>query len=175
MTTLTLALLLATGCGANNGAPPPQAPTLSAPRPAAAAAQTESAAVKTEAAEVKTAVLSAINALLSNDFAKAQQFFAFSPAQADSKTRRTFADFSAHLNQFLALKAKDAGLKSKSPFVTVAEIRKNEASGMLVDISISAAEGLLPLNLTAKTIKIESGWLVDFNSFILALVDALDE
>jgi hypothetical protein len=113
---------------------------------------------------------------LSNDFSSAQKNMLLLPVeQTDPKTQRMFTDFSLHLNKRLTLEAKDAGLKSPAPSLSVTNIRTTETPSNLADVSIRAANGLEPLNLTVKVTPMSGVWLVDFAPFMLALMDALDE
>ncbi|MHC1760437.1 MAG: hypothetical protein AB9917_13195 [Negativicutes bacterium] len=164
---LILSLTL-TGCGQDTSSQktPPPVPVS---QPAAPAPADDSTAVT-------TAVQSAVRSFLSNDFTAAQKSMLLLPAeQKDPQTQRMFADFSLHLNKRLALEAKDAGLKTPTPSLSVSGPRAAEKSGMLADVSIRAAEGLEPITLTVKTTRVSGVWLVDFAPFMLAVMDALEE
>ena len=158
--------LLAVGCGL--GPSPQKPPAAPVPQQVAPAA---------ESVEIAVAVQSAMQSFLSNDFTGAQKNMLLLPAeQNDLKTQRMFTDFSLHLNKRLALDAKDAGLKSALPSLSVANVRTSQTPGSsLADVSIRAAEGLEPLTLTVKATRSSGVWLVDFAPFMLALVDALGE
>lgn len=163
-----LLILTLTGCGL--GAAPTATPApVPVPQQVAPAPPRDSSALT-------TTIQSVIGAFLSNDFAAAQKNMLLLPAeQKDPKTQRMFADFSLHMNKRLALEAKDAGLKSPSPSLSVSTSRVAGKSGMLTDVTILAAEGLEPLTLTVKTTQVSGVWLVDFAPFMLALIDALDK
>jgi hypothetical protein len=168
---IMVASIVVTGCGLSAAPQKPQA----SPPPSPAPQQTMPS-LSTDSAAVSAAVQSAVRAFLSNDFAAAQKNVLLLPSeQKDSKTQRMFTDFSRHLNKRLTLEAKDAGLKSPTPSLLVANIRAAETSGILADVSIRAAEGLAPLTLTVKATQVSGVWMVDFAPFMLALMDALED
>ena len=174
---MLLFTLILTGCSqkTSTGQSPAPIPT-PVPQQTAPSAVSDSAAVP-DSASVPAVMQSAVRAFLANDFAGAQKTMLFQPVELkDPKTQRLFADFSAHLNKRLALEAKDAGLKTPAPSITVSEVRADQAAGILTaEVSIQAASGTEPFKLTLKAKQGSGAWLVDYSSFMLALIDALDE
>ena len=166
---ILLLSLTFTGCGLGSSPPKPPVP--------APAAQRSAPAPSTGSVELTDAVQSVVRSFLANDFATAQKNMLLLPVeQNDSKTQRMFTDFSLHLNKRLALEAKDAGLKAPVPSLSVSNVRDSQTSdSRWVDVSIRAAEGLAPLNLTVKATQASGVWRVDFAPFMLALMDALEE
>lgn len=140
---------------------------------------TPSTPVSATPADVKTLtpiLQKAVNAFLANDFNTARNFFRLPGEEASvAKSRQMFADFSSHINKRFSLQAKDAALTSAAPVLSVDEVRAGESGQALVVFSLRAAEDLPPLLLTAKMIRSQNHWLVDFDSFLLSLIDALDE
>ena len=161
---LAVSLIATAGCGSP-----------ASPKPVA----TPSAPVSAAPADMKTLtpiLQKAINAFLANDFNTAQNFFRLPGEQAAvAKSRQMFADFSVHINKRFALQAKDAALTSAAPVLSVDEVRTSKPGQALAVFSLRAAEELPPLLLTAKLIRTQNHWLVDFDSFLLSLIDALDE
>lgn len=161
---LTVSLIATAGCGSP-----------AAPKPVASPS-TPIAAAPADMKTLTPILQKAVNAFLANDFNTAQNFFRLPGEEAAlAKFRQMFADFSSHINKRFVLQAKDAALESAAPVLSVEEVRTSEPGQALVVFSLRAAEELPPLTLSAKLVQTQNHWLVDFDSFLLSLIDALDE
>lgn len=146
-----------------------------APKPIASPSAPVSA-MPADAKTITPVLQKAVNAFLANDFNTARNFFRLPGEETSAaKSRQMFADFSSHINKRFALQAKDAALTSTAPVLSVDEVRAGESGQALAVFSLRAAEELPPLLLTAKMTRSQNHWLVDFDSFLLSLIDALDE